>query len=400
MVALKKNKVHVSAPPAQGESASIPDDPSSDIGRFANEVRALGPDYVCYAANIESLARHVKSTSGKGNISVLHDVFNGMLRTAKETGLSNEQNERLCNTYFTFQAAELVPPPDAVLRWQKQSNGEKVTVSKELGQEALEWLKRGLLFAHLCPALSGHVKDLLGAPVFTKNLSHMKLFKDLKMYAHENGLDVGRRGMKRYFDKADLGVALGKMEFRLHQGQEWRTQEQFINLCTAKGRKRRDSLGVALGKTVVPEKQVAVTVTCEFESELVYIHLLRMVAVAVDADFQRYVTDMTHLHHGECKSVPIKGTTRMWNKLHARDDHRQLPPSLVAGGMNRRSGQNIDIVRNCSTFETVDNMKAFICAMEDGFDGVARAKNMFAFNEARAEQQLHYRTIMVRAEHI
>jgi hypothetical protein len=356
---------------------------------------------VGYAVNVENLAIHVKLDEDMYYLynSHLPGAYNGMMKAAKETGISNEQHERLCNTYFTFQAAELVPPPDAVLRWQKQSNGEKITVSKELGREALEWLKKGLLFAHFSPALRGHMKDLLGAPVFTKNLSHMRLFKDLKTYAHENGLDVGRRGMKSYFDKADLGMALGKMVFRLHQGREWRTQEHFIHLCTARGGERRDSLGAALGKTVVLENQVAVTVTCEFESELVYIHLLRMVAAAVDADFQRHVADLTHLHRGECRSVPIKGTTRMWNKLHARDDHRQLPPDLVAAGMKRRSGQNIDIVRNCSTFDTVDHMKAFICAMEDTFDGVARAKNMFAFDEARAGQQLHYRTLMVRAEY-
>ena len=33
--------------------------------------------------------------------------------------------------------------------------------------------------------------------------------------------------------------------------------------------------------------------------------------------------------------------------------------------------------------------------MSVSFDGVARTKNMFAFSEARAEQQLHYRTFMM-----
>jgi hypothetical protein len=40
-------------------------------------------------------------------------------------------------------------------------------------------------------------------------------------------------------------------------------------------------------------------------------------------------------------------------------------------------------------------LKAFVHAAEKAFNGVARFKNMFTFDEARAERQLHYRTFMI-----
>ena len=97
-------------------------------------------------------------------------------------------------------------------------------------------------------------------------------------------------------------------------------------------------------------------------------------------------------HGGEGASVkkcPMKGHARMTNKLKAADDHRyEAKP---------RPAKNIDIVRTCVTLARPKDLIAVAQALCSAFygNGVARAKNMFAFSEERAAVQFHYRTLML-----
>ena len=134
---------------------------------------------------------------------------------------------------------------------------------------------------------------------------------------------------------------------------------------------------------------------CTFHFHSVYIHVLRMVAMAIDTDYQSEIANLAKEYNGEHRAAELKGVARMWNKLMARNDHRYLPAYLERQGWTKRSGQNLDIIRNAVTFQTVGEMTSFIKAVEMKFDGAARVKNMFAFSNDRAGEQLHYRTYMV-----
>jgi ankyrin repeat protein len=120
-------------------------------------------------------------------------------------------------------------------------------------------------------------------------------------------------------------------------------------------------------------------------------HVLQMIALGVDADFQNLVLAMAMENNGSHRSAPTKGVARMWSKLHRRDEHRFLPPSLQADGLTRRSGQNVDVSRNAVTCTTVEDMAEFVRSMVETFDGVARVDNMFVLDDSQAEVRLHYR---------
>ena len=81
----------------------------------------------------------------------------------------------------------------------------------------------------------------------------------------------------------------------------------------------------------------------EHESEAVYIHVLRMIALAVDNDYQNFCRVLAKAHRGDVRTAPIKGMTRMWNKLLSRNDHRFLPQELLDDGKRKRSGQNMSV---------------------------------------------------------
>ena len=267
----------------------------------------------------------------------------------------------------------LLPIPTDVQEWV---NGLIKRVDKETRKEkarsAMTWLKMALLHAHNDKRLKQAIIDLLGTSYFTKNLRHFQFYDELKKHATRHGKMLGQK-MKEYYDAENLKEQLGPVECRLHQGREWKTQEHFIKPGAA-------PLHTAGGV---------------FESEAVYIHVLRMVALAIDADFQQYCTNLASEHNGQLRGVPIKGVTRMWNKMQSRTDHRFLSQDLLDANMTKRCAQNIDINRNAITFQTVADMKGFIAAAETAFDGVARFKNMFAFDAARAKSQLYYRTFMI-----
>ena len=209
--------------------------------------------------------------------------------------------------------------------------------------------------------LKKKVMKLLREDQFTSNLGWMKLFDDLRESMMAEGKRIGTETMKPYFDEERLGEKLGLLHVGLpmhaDEGKppmasfssstknwqahwEVKTQEAFV---------RRPLLdGTNNTLDLQPDS---------FESEAVYVHVLRMVAMAIDADFQEVVEKLAVQHQGVRRGVPIKGTARMWNKLQAADDHRYLTNDQKAVGMARRSGQNIDINRCAVTFKEIDSFK-------------------------------------------
>jgi hypothetical protein len=204
---------------------------------------------------------------------------------------------------------------------------------------------------------------------FTVNLAFMELFDNLRNSMTDEGKRIGQDIMKPYFDRERLGEKLG----RLHEGlpmhgqegsppmsmldpktNQWevKTQEAFVP---------RPSLDGTNGTILLQPES--------FESEAVYIHILRMVAMAIDVDFQVLVKTLADQNAGEHRGVPIKGMCRMWTKLAAADDHRHLSLEQKMAGMTRRSGPNIDINRCAVTFDNIEAFKVHR-GRGDGLKGI------------------------------
>ena len=124
--------------------------------------------------------------------------------------------------------------------------------------------------------------------------------------------------------------------------------------------------------------------------EKVYIHMMRMIAMALDPDYQTLVNMVCDESGGNFEAATIKGYTRMLNKCLSKDDHyyEAFP----------RPSRNIDINRNVSVFKNPEHLLMFIRNMKDhpAFgENPVRLKNMFLFDEERAAQQFYYRTVMI-----
>jgi hypothetical protein len=439
-----------------GRVTSFVDDGRPDnpvVFAFMQQIRALGPDYEVYAA---ALDKSIKLSLDGAYFAMLKEMSRSgnqeaparfMYESEAEYQVAKEafdksfnlrtQAKRKQNTirklFFKVQIAELVPPPAVILQWIGEGTEVVVIPSRENGMTALEWLKPALLCAHRDPTLKKYTVDLLSSAHFTRNLEHMKIFTDLRAYAVEQGASIGKQKMNDYYDKEDLGSSLGKREFRLHGGREWKTQEDCVlpdgaaesSSASARAGVATDSstpktdppdhhpvqatdttekeadvatpegkLAAGSGVSAVRLRSMSagagtVVKAVDFESEGVYIHLLRMVALAIDFDFQNLVKGLAEKNGGAHQGVPIKGATRMWANLHNRNGHRFLTKELIEAGNTRRSGQNVDVVRNSATFADVKTLDVFLEGMHEAFDGVAGASNMFAYDKKRAEQALY-----------
>ena len=65
----------------------------------------------------------------------------------------------------------------------------------------------------------------------------------------------------------------------------------------------------------------------EFEHEVCSIHMLRLIAMAIDDEYQEAVKKALRVFDGryEYRGAPIKGDARMRNKCVSVDDHRAEP---------------------------------------------------------------------------
>ena len=116
----------------------------------------------------------------------------------------------------------------------------------------------------------------------------------------------------------------------------------------------------------VPLPPQAITpVPGQLARERVCIHVLRLVALAVDGIFQAIVEEITQANGGEFKSTAIKGHARQLNKAQAGDDHRNEPAP--------RPALNIDINRNACTYDKAADLERAVRALEVRFGTVSLA---------------------------
>ena len=133
-------------------------------------------------------------------------------------------------------------------------------------------------------------------------------------------LEIGQ-GMKRYYDTHELSVVLGEKaipstfgKFQMRAGEN-----QFVvERCSQEEcARRQDEAMHPLESGIFPQN----VAHSQLWNEKCFIHVLRMVAMAIDLKYQEIVQKICENCDGSFRKTEIKGFVRMKNKCVSKEDH-------------------------------------------------------------------------------
>ena len=264
-------------------------------------------------------------------------------------------------------------PPKEVMRWIDGggSLGPETVNDEKEHRHALAWLKLAFPLAHKDSDTKHWIKRLLAVRYFTGNMSYMKILEPLRTFCGERLLLAGAPLQALFQTDGDVrGLA--------------ELAPAPLEAVAQVAHLRQDHPAVGLAPPPGADPTT-------LEGESVYIHFLRLVALALNEKFQTLVKRVVKPLRGKHKGCAIKGDARMRNKALAADDHRYATKP--------RPALNIDIVRCCVTFNDVASLRrgveAVVAAVARDGGGVGRVKNGFKLEEAEAARSFHYRSFMV-----
>ena len=144
----------------------------------------------------------------------------------------------------------------------------------------------------------------------SRQLGDADMFSQLQTFCKKEALKIGN-SLHSYFCKEELGKKLGTLHMELP------VLEGFDE-----GPVRQDMAGVGL-----PIENLCGGLWHEFEYEACSIHMLRLIAMAIDEEYQETAKMALQKFDGryEFRGAPIKGDARMRNKCVSVDDHRPEP---------------------------------------------------------------------------
>jgi len=239
----------------------------------------------------------------------------------------------------------ILPPPSEVKFWLE---GEEVKTwgRKSQIEAAFPWLEQALLNAYGHEDIKLAVMRLLGHYHFTPFLKEYGLLCRLQQHCKAAALRIGAR-LDEYYKSTNLSEMLGKLELPI--------REEFKNTKTCR-QDMNPPIKLPIPLHVHALNSSSFNFMRKFaagdedevwewaEQESIFIHMLRLTALAIDSMYQYKVKAIVEKCGGKVKHVPIKGDTRMRNKAWSIFDHRfEKKP---------RPALNVDINRNCCYFET------------------------------------------------
>jgi hypothetical protein len=198
-----------------------------------------------------------------------------------------------------------------------------ITSLQELSRHApqvVSWLKKNLSLAHTDKNIKNKIKAVLGAPRFAPNLEYFGLWEDLIEDCKRQALEIGQ-GMKMYYDTHELSVVLGEKaipstfgKFQMRAGENQFVVEQCSQEECAR---RQDEAMHPLESGIFPQN----VAHSQVWNEKCFIHVLRMVAMAIDLMYQEIVQKICEDCNGSFRKTEIKGYVRMKNKCISKEDH-------------------------------------------------------------------------------
>jgi hypothetical protein len=208
-----------------------------------------------------------------------------------------------------------------------------ITSLEELSKYApqvVSWLKQNLALAHTDKNLKEMIKAVIGAPRFTPNLDYFGLWEDLIEDCERQALAIGQ-DMKRYYDTNELSIVLGEKaipntfgKFQMRAGEN---QFVVVQCSQEECARRQDECMHPPESGIFPENMAH----SQLWNEKCFIHVLRMVAMAIDLMYQDIVQKICEDCNGRCRITQIKGFVRMKNKCISKKDHyyEAYPRSVV-----------------------------------------------------------------------
>mmetsp|Transcript_4951 Transcript_4951/g.14449 ORF Transcript_4951/g.14449 Transcript_4951/m.14449 type:complete len:731 (-) Transcript_4951:2-2194(-) len=131
-------------------------------------------------------------------------------------------------------------------------------------------------------------------------------------------------------------------------------------------------------------------------NERAYIHMLKLVAIAIDAGFQAKVAHAMRRTFGESFAghtpAPPKTFARMLGKLSSVEDHRgetQRPRPMF----------NVDVVRAAVAVQTIPDLQAALAVLAQEFGGFVKEKNKYAYSPEDLESEFYLRLVLVSMVH-
>ncbi len=166
---------------------------------------------------------------------------------------------------------------------------------------------------------------MTGAPRFTPNLVHFGLWEDFIQDCKRQALEIGE-DMKAYYHTNNLSIVLGESVLPHSFGKlRPSTSMSGVNVykveagsaedCT---RRQDDPMRAPNSGEVIFSQNVNHS---QFWNEKVWIHVLRMIAMAIDGLYQDAVNKICTACGGIFNAAEIKGFVRMKNKCISKEDH-------------------------------------------------------------------------------
>ena len=195
-------------------------------------------------------------------------------------------------------------PPPGVMAW---INGVGDPGNVGQNKRSQEWLCQALDMAHMAAGVKNAATELLSVKAFTSNLQSMQLFGPIKKHCTASLLKIGK-GLDTYFQEEDLERVLGGAPLPLHPAaQAEQAREQAGEQAAAgdeAGEKKDTDAAKDTGPHLSLRRQDHPVVGLLpaphtdgwtfFEEECVYIHQLRLVALAIDSSYQEIVKQIAH----------------------------------------------------------------------------------------------------------
>jgi G3E family GTPase len=282
----------------------------------------------------------------------------------------------------------LPPPPEVVLWTDGKYEKHDEDVMRIQGVKAVRWLVQALLAAWCSDELKTQGRRLLAVRAFTANLRFMHLWHETPTAGQEMKQqtvlmtpikaklkELGHI-LEENYNEDNLKKRLGSLTLPLHP-----------LIAGEGGGEARQGLCVP---NPPPEWHGQPHHRCEFA----YLHVLIMLAGAVNEAFQDWCRETLGDTISELQTPPIKSYGRMRNKMFSADDHR-FRPSPRDDPKRARPESNVDINRVLAVAHSPESMAKAAQLLSDTGGGVAKQKNGFSLPEEVAAMQYHLRLVML-----
>jgi len=264
------------------------------------------------------------------------------------------------------------PPPEVQLCLKKEWGGYATVTHQERIKATIDWLVDALCSAYLDRTIKATSCQLLREHGYTANLAFASSLAPLKTGLEDRLAELGAQ-LDSYYDEQDLANVLSDESVgrftRFHplvagaQGTETQLSQAAI-LPTPTG---YFDFG-----DVHPENM----------DERCYLHVILMVSIAVDRQFQdkvQAIADQFNLTAYQFQRAEPKAYSRALNKMISDYRYADKP----------RCGLNIDTIRNLAVLEGPKMLLEFYASLIESFNGIAKLKNMFMLPPGERAKRFH-----------